>query len=45
MSRLLVASFKDDPEYEGIEPQMLDSPAGKGLGHGQLPINGLQQLI
>lgn len=31
MNRLLVASFKDDPEYEGIEPQMFDSAIGKGL--------------
>jgi len=31
MNRLLVASFKDDAEYEGIEPQMFDSPASKGL--------------
>lgn len=31
MNRLLVASFKDDPEYEGIEPQMFDSATSKGL--------------
>lgn len=32
IDRLLVASFKDDTEYEGIEPQMFDnSIAGKGL--------------
>lgn len=32
MERLLVASFKDDPEYEGIEPQLFDNNAsGKGL--------------
>ena len=31
LSRLLVASFKDDPEYEGIEPQMFDGSTGKGL--------------
>ena len=32
MERLLVASFKDDPEYEGIEPQLFDdSTSGKGL--------------
>jgi len=32
LSRLLVADFKDDPEYEGIEPQMFDdTTAGKGL--------------
>jgi len=31
MNRLLVASFKDDTEYEGIEPQMFDSPMSKGL--------------
>lgn len=32
MERLLVASFRDDPEYEGIEPQMFDNgTSGKGL--------------
>lgn len=31
MKRLLVASFKDDPEYEGIEPQLFDGATGKGL--------------
>ncbi len=31
MRRLLVASFKDDPEYEGIEPQLFDGATGKGL--------------
>ena len=31
LNRLLVASFKDDPEYEGIEPQLFDSAMGNGL--------------
>jgi hypothetical protein len=32
MERLLVASFKDDPEYEMIEPQLFDDTVnGKGL--------------
>jgi hypothetical protein len=32
MERLLVASFKGDPEFEMIEPQIFDDPAnGKGM--------------
>lgn len=32
MERLLVASFKDDPEFEGFEPQVFDDPInGKGM--------------
>ncbi|VVB96506.1 Uncharacterised protein [uncultured archaeon] len=32
MERLLVASFKGDPEFEGFEPQVFDDPVnGKGM--------------
>lgn len=32
MEKLLVASIKDDPEFEGIEPQVFDDPVyGKGM--------------
>jgi len=32
MERLLVASFKGDPEFEGLEPQVFDDPVnGKGM--------------
>jgi hypothetical protein len=32
MERLLVASFKGDPEFEGFEPQVFDDPInGKGM--------------
>ncbi len=32
MERLLVASFKGDPEFEGLEPQVFDDPInGKGM--------------
>lgn len=32
MERLLVATFKDDPEFEGIEPQVFDDAVnGKGM--------------
>ncbi len=32
MERLLVASFKNDPEFEGLEPQMFDDPInGRGM--------------
>ena len=32
MERLLVASFKGDPEFEMIEPQIFDDPVnGKGM--------------
>ncbi|NJD78907.1 MAG: hypothetical protein FIB08_17745 [Candidatus Methanoperedens sp.] len=32
MERLLVTSFKNDPEFEGLEPQVFDDPInGKGM--------------
>lgn len=32
MEKLLVASFKGDPEFEGFEPQVFDDPInGKGM--------------
>lgn len=32
MEKLLVASFKGDPEFEGLEPQVFDDPVnGKGM--------------
>ena len=32
MERLLVASFKGDPEFEAFEPQVFDDPInGKGM--------------